>query len=95
MQLNTICTFCHESTVVRASFAALLISIGFLSFFSLLVAVMEDTKPNVAAGGDSKPEGTSDSSQINLKVRDSEGNEVQFKVRWERTCAHFCCEYFI
>eukprot|EP00177_Eucheuma_denticulatum_P004078 GFKZ01007386.1.p2 GENE.GFKZ01007386.1~~GFKZ01007386.1.p2 ORF type:complete len:101 (+),score=19.75 GFKZ01007386.1:296-598(+) len=35
----------------------------------------EDTKPTV----DAKPEGAGE--QINIKVRDAEGNEVQFKIK--------------
>jgi hypothetical protein len=44
---------------------------------------MEDAKPNVtgAGTGEAKPESGTESAQINLKVRDADGNEVQFKVR--------------
>jgi hypothetical protein len=49
---------------------------------------MEDAKPNVAASGtgEAKPEAGAESAQINLKVRDADGNEVQFKVR--RMCVY-------
>jgi heme/copper-type cytochrome/quinol oxidase subunit 3 len=44
---------------------------------------MEETKPAVAGTGnaETKPEAGTESAQINLKVRDADGNEVQFKVR--------------
>jgi small ubiquitin-related modifier len=50
---------------------------------------MEDKKPNIsgagsAAGGDidgSGAKNASDSSQVNIKVRDAEGNEVMFKIK--------------
>jgi small ubiquitin-related modifier len=50
---------------------------------------MEDKKPDTggassAAGGDIDGSGVknaSDSSQVNIKVRDAEGNEVMFKIK--------------
>jgi hypothetical protein len=44
---------------------------------------MEETKPAVTGTGgtETKPEAGTESAQINLKVRDADGNEVQFKVR--------------
>jgi hypothetical protein len=40
-----------------------------------------DEKPNVGNGADGvKPEGKPEKDQINLKVKDADGNEVQFKV---------------
>lgn len=37
-----------------------------------------DTKPGT---DDATPDGTGSSEQVNIKVRDSEGNEVQFRIK--------------